>query len=541
MNASLLQTVRAPALFTQFTATLAAALFTATLLVGCDTGPKPGEEAVYWGEKLNTEPELAKREVALAKLNELKDKKALPALYDALKQTGPAIELRPKVVELIGVIGDEASLQPLVDAVDWGAGAGRDKETRALANANEKIAKALGKLGKGDDQKVVDTLKRLADNNSQDVQLAAIVALGDLRAAAAVDKLIEVADGHPNNFMVKNAVQALGKIRDPKAARVLGKLLFFERQGVSFYPDASYALFLVGQEAVPVLDEIYANKFKEIEDLHIEPGVQKTKAIVVYGDLAMPTSNKKILENVDVQGNDTSTALLRIEAQRAAGRIGLKDAVPGLRNRMDNVDVSQSEHALAALAQIGERKVLDDVYNMATVAGFLKNCTKQGNGEDECRFSQVQIRKPRILAWSRLASDTSKLDALLAEEKDEGFKKWIGEQGERVKAAAECKSDFACWKGKLKDASARVRERAAYELAWMDTDEARDALLDALTDDDNEVRYAAIIGVGRRLPKDAQGVADRLEKQLEAEKGKTQYIRINEDLKRLEVRVRRGY
>ena len=32
-----------------------------------------------------------------------------------------------------------------------------------------------------------------------------------------------------------------------------------------------------------------------------------------------------------------------------------------------------------------------------------------------------------------------------------------------------------------------------------------------------------------------------LQKQLDAEKGKTQYIRINEDLKRLEVRVRRGY
>lgn len=532
MNTSLLQTLRASLLFT---------LLAASLVAGCDTGPKAGEEAVYWGEKLNTESELAKRDVALAKLNELKDKKALPALYEALKQTGPAIELRPKVAELIGVIGDETSIQPLVDAVDWGAGAGRDKETRALANANEKIAKALGKLGKGDDAKVVDTLKRLTDNNSQDVQLAAIVALGDLRAVGAVEKLVEVADGHPNNFMVKNAVQALGKIGDPKAARVLGKLLFFERQGVSFYPEASYALFLVGKEAMPVLDEIYANKFKEIEDLHIEPGVQKTKAVVVYGDLALPESNKKVLENVDTQGNDTSTALLRIEAQRAAGRIGMKDAVPGLKNRMDNVDVSQSEHALAALAQIGVKSVADEIHGMATTGGFLKNCTKQGNGEDECRFSEVQIRKPRVLAWSRLASDAGKLDALVAEEKNENFKKWIGEQGERVKAAAECKSDFACWKGKLKDASPRVRERAAYELAWMDNDEARDALLEALTDDDNEVRYAAIIGVGRRLPKDAQGVADRLDKQLQAEKGKTQYIRINEDLKRLEVRVRRGY
>jgi HEAT repeat protein len=512
------------------------------LTSACDSGPKPGEEAVYWGAKLNSDKvDFANREVALAKLNELKDPKALPHLYDALKLTGRSIELRPKVVELIGVTGDDTSVQPLVDAVDWGAGASRDKETRFLANANEKIAKALGKLGKGDDAKVVDTLKRLADNNNQDVQLAAVVALGDLKAEGAVEKLVELADGHPNNFMVRNAVEALGKIADPRAARVLGKLLFFERQGVSFYREASYALFLIGKGAMPVLDEIYGNKFKDIEDLHIEPNVQKTKAIVVYGDLAIPETFKRIIDGVDTSGNDTATALLRIESQRAAGRLGLKDAVRGLKNRMDNVDVSQSEHALAALAQIGVRDVADDIYSMATSAGFLKNCTKQGNGEDECRFSEVQIRRPRVLAWSLLASDAGKLDAMLKDEKNADFKKLMTDVGARVQAGAECGTKLECWKGKLKDPSPRVRERAAYELAWMNNDQARDALFDALTDEDNEVRYAAIIGVGRRLPKDAQGVADRLQAQLTTEKGKTQYIRINEDLKRLEVRVRRGY
>lgn len=532
MNVSLLRTLRASLFFT---------LLAASLVAGCDSGPAPGEEAVYWGKKLNTESDLPKRDVALTKLNELKDKKALPSLYEALKQTGPAVELKPRVAELIGIIGDDSSIQALVDAVDWGAGAGRDKESRALANANEKIAKALTKLGKGDDAKVVDTLKRLADNNSQDVQLAAVVGLGEIRATGAVDKLIEIADGHPNNFMVKNAVQALGKIADPKAARVLGKLLFFERTGVSFYPEASYAMFLIGKGAVPVLDEIYGNTFKEIDELHIEPTVQKTKAVVVYGDLALADTAAKIIENVDVQGNDTGTALLRIEAQRAAGRIGLKDAVAGLKKRMDNVDISQSEHALAALAQIGVPAIGDEIYAMATTAGFLKNCKAQGNAEDQCKFSEVQIRKPRVLAWTRLGSDPKKLETLVSEEQNAEFKKWIEEQGARVKAAAECGDKMDCWKGKLKDANKLVRERAAYELAWQDTDAARDALLEALTDDDNEVRYAAIIGVGRRLPKDAQGAADKLAAQLAAEKGKTQYIRINEDLKRLEVRVRRGY
>ena len=514
-----------------------------TLATACDTGPKPGEEAVYWGDKLNTADDIAKRDVALQKLNELKDKKALPALYEALKQKGPAAELRPRTAELIGIIGDDTSIAPLLEGIDWTAGAGSNKETRAAANTNEKIAKALAKLGKGDDAKVVDALKRLTGNNSQDVQLAALVALGELKAAGAVQELIEIADGHPNNFMVKNAVESLGKIGDGKAARVLGKLLFFERTGVSFYREASYALFLLGKDAIPVLDEIYEGKFKEIEDLHIEPGVQKTKAVVVYGDLSLPETNKKVLANVDVNGNDTATALLRIESQRAAGRVGLKEAVAGLKNRMDNVDVSQSEHALAALTQIGVPSVADDIHAMATSEGFLKNCKSQDNPEDQCKFSEVQIRKPRVLAFSRMSTDLGKMKAMVDGEKNEGFKAWMTEQMERVAAASECKGDVKCWVGKTKDKSPRVRERAAYALAWAATDgneEATQALMEVVKDEDNETRYAAIIGLGRRLPKDPAAAA-AITKQLADEKGKTQFIRVNEDLKRLEIRMKRGY
>ena len=173
----------------------------------------------------------------------------------------------------------------------------------------------------------------------------------------------------------------------------------------------------------------------------------------------------------------------------------------------------------------------------------MKNCKSQDNPEDQCKFSEVQIRKPRVLAYSRLSTDLGKMKAMVDSEKNEGFKTWMTEQMERVAAASECKSDVKCWLGKTKDKSPRVRERAAYALAWAATDgsaEAQQALLEVVKDEDNETRYAAIIGLGRRLPKDP-GVADTLAKQIAGERGKTQFIRVNEDLKRLEVRVRRGY
>ena len=238
---------------------------------------------------------------------------------------------------------------------------------------------------------------------------------------------------------------------------------------------------------------------------------------------------------------------MRIEAQRAAGRIGLKQAVAGLRNRMDNVDISQSEHALAALTQIGTTDIVPALHDMTTGDGFLKQCKAQGGSEDQCRFSEKQIRKPRFLTLTRLApgADLAKIDKMIADEKTPELKADLTQARARVAAAAECDGKgVPCWAGKLKDPDAKVRDRAAYALLWAasgGSDEARDALVEALSDTDNEVRYAAIMGVMRRLPKDGVALADKLKAQLAAEKGKTQFIRVNEDLKRLEVRVRRGY
>jgi HEAT repeat protein len=526
---------------------LSTAALAATLLLGCSSGPKPGEEAVFWGDQLVNAREYGKKDVAMKHLAQLKDPRSLPSLYQALEL--PITDLKPQMVEVIGLIGDEGSVEPLLSAIDPAAGAGRDKETRIKANTNEKAIKALSRLSQKhpsikEHPKVITAITRLSNSNSLDVQLAAVVALGDLQVKDAVDDLVLVADGHPNNFMVKNAAEALMKIGDARSAEVMGKLLFFERDGVSFYREASFALFLLGKDALPTLKAIYDGKFKPIEQLHVEPNVQKTKAIVVYGDLADPSTFDLIVRHSDEQGNDTSTALLRIESQRAAGRIGLDKAVPGLKNRMDNVDISQSEHALAALTQMGRKEIVGALWDLTSSAGFMKNCQSQGGSEDRCKFSEKQVRKPRLLAYTRLApgTDLATFEAAIASEGNASVKEEMEKMKPRLEAARDCDGKgVGCWKEKLKADNAMVRDRAAYELLWINTDESRDALIEALTDKDNEVRYAAIMGVLRRLPKDAEAVADRLKAQLDSERGQAQYIRINEDLKRLEVRVRRGY
>jgi HEAT repeat protein len=513
----------------------------------CDSSPKPGEEGAYWGRKLIEEKDFGKRDVALKKLLEVKDKGSLPFLHDELKQ--PVSELRPQVVELIGLIGDATSLDPLVDVIDLSAGAARDKSTRLKANANEKAVKALTRLAADNpafttNPKLIETVRKLAGSDSLDVQLAAIFALGELKAKDAVDELIKIADGHPNNFMVKNACEALTKIGDPKAAEVMGRLMFFERDGASFYRESSLGLFVLGKDALPTLQQIWDNKFAPIESMHIDPLVQKTKTVVVYGDLADPSTFDRIVEAATTEGSTTGPALLRVEGQRAAGRIGIDKVSAGLKKQIDNVDVSQSEHALAALVQLGHREIAGDVWKMTTADGYMKNCTGQDNSEEQCKLNETQVRKVRLLHWSRIADGAAlaNLDKAIAAEQNAKVKDEMTKVRPRLEAAQACAGKgVPCWQEKLKDATAAARERAAYELLWVNTDESRDALVEALTDKDNETRYAAITGVLRRLPKDGAALADKVKAQLAAEKGQAQFIRINEDLKRLEVRLRRGY
>ena len=532
----------------RFVSQLARVLSVAVILAtaACDSGPRPGQEGAYWGQKLVEESTAGKKDVALKHLQELKAADSIPFLYQELKQ--PISEVRAPVVELLGLMGDKGSVEPILGVVDAGAGAGRDRESKLQVSVNEKAIKALVRLvdknPSASTPAMIEALRKLSRSSSLDVQLAAIFALGELKATDAVDELIALADGHTHNFIVKNAAEALTKIGDPRAAEVLGKLMFFERDGVSFYRESSWGLFLLGKGAMPTLDAIYKGTFKPIEPLHVEPLLMKTKAVVVYGDLAEPSTFERIIESAQTEGSTTAPALLRIEGQRAAGRIGLDKVAAGLKKQMDNVDISQSEHALAALVQMGTREIAGDLWKITTADGYMKGCLAQDNAESQCKFNELQVRKARLLNWSRIApgSALGDLDAAIASEKEPKIKAEMEKAKPRLVVAKACEGKaMECYTEKLKDENATARERAAYELLWTNTDASRDVLLTALTDKDNEVRYAAIMGVLRRLPKDGVAIADTVKAQLDSEKGQTQYIRINEDLKRLEVRVRRGY
>jgi HEAT repeat protein len=220
-------------------------LFLAVSLVlgGCKSDPSKPE---HWSKSLDGARKSKDRVRILEDLRESKRATGpfLPMLHERL-----ASEKQPEVkaafARVLGDARDPSSVQPLIDALDLGAG---DSATNSM---NKDITSALGEIG---DAKAIPTLMKLTRVKDNYTRIEAINALGQLKAKEAVEPLIDIAtDDSGEPFLSKKAIQALGEIGDPRAVPALVKMMFKERRGVSFYVESSYALYQIGQPAADLL------------------------------------------------------------------------------------------------------------------------------------------------------------------------------------------------------------------------------------------------------------------------------------------------
>jgi HEAT repeat protein len=105
-----------------------------------------------------------------------------------------------------------------------------------------------------------------------------------------------------------------------------------------------------------------------------------------------------------------------------------------------------------------------------------------------------------------------------------------------------CRDSAACWLDKLKDSEPLIRARASYELGRLGAGQAVGQLVQAAADQDLVARVAAIralewlIGVPAAQPQ-LKVAAEKLSAQLSAEQGRDQFIKVNEELRRLQARL----
>lgn len=474
---------------------------------------------------------------------------ALPGLKTILaapETNNPDDKHRVEAAKALGRIGDKAAVDALLAAIDFSAGTSSDPKDKNAHRTNEELATALGRLKDG---RAVPKLIELIDKSRESyVVLKAVRALGEIGDAAGVAPLAKIALEHQNKFMRKNAVIALGDIGHLDATDALIQMMFVEYQGVSFYKEASFALFQLGPGVSQALLDTMAGKNEGVNRWFEKTGGLKDTAIkakcgFVLGDLRDTRAIEPLIEAFKGAA-DTSKfdPVVLIYAAAPLGALADSRAVPVLASQMLTLDASLRDPIMRALNQLGDRSVVAQMIEGMTFDHFVNKCVKDGVADKATCSSDKAAAHGAQKAAADHASNLAGPEHLAAFEKavsaetQEAVKPYFEARLKRVQAAAECKSDGACWVKKLSDADPLIREKAAWELGRLKDKSTEEALAKALADAKPEPRSAAIMaywsfGGPKAVP--------AIEAQLEDEASKADYIRVNEDLKRLLVHLKR--
>jgi HEAT repeat protein len=277
---------------------------------------------------------------AVQQLRKLKAKQAAPQvaalLRDPMVKEDAALALED--------LGGPDQVDALLEAVDTTVGAGSVTAARATNRTNARIAEALGNIG---DYRAGPALIRLARASEDNVRLAAVEALGNVKARDAIPELSHLVDDPAAPpLLIKRALVALGQIGDVAAIPALTHGLVIERQGVSFLPESSFALFLIGEPAVEPLIKIAQDQDPAYlawakENNRASAGTY-AKAALVLGDIEDPRAVPVLLAKLkyvdpafqprpDVRRQRAGKDARGRGRSRRAGA-GLDDEPPGRRD-----------------------------------------------------------------------------------------------------------------------------------------------------------------------------------------------------------------
>ncbi|MEW6433608.1 MAG: HEAT repeat domain-containing protein [Myxococcota bacterium] len=515
------------------------------LLAGCSKDPSTPE---YWEERIADAKSKKEKKKAIEDLRSSKHMgKAMVPMLNKRLDAEKSPEVKAALARLLGEAKDPSSLEPLMNAMDLAAS---DSDARAM---NKEIAVALGSIG--DAKAVPALLKLLKVKGDNYTVIASIEALGALQAKEAVAPLSELAaDDAIETFITKKAIMALGDIGDPAAVPVVVKAMFKERRGVSFYMESSFALYQFGQPAADALLPVVEGKDKALfewaEKNNIKDVALYAKATQVLGDLHDMRAEKALIGFLNFKSEfDDIKLIMRMRAADALGRMRSKEAAKVLAPMLLEEEANARHEYVWAIARIGGKEAYPRLVESSGKGSWdAREQSMRGVamvGDDPAVFDKFIAAEPKLMEGE------CKEDPEYSECKDvaASVKKHIEKMNAfklRAAAAAECKGDAGCWARHLDDKDEGVRERAAYEVGRSGRAEVIGELMKRLTEKNLDTRLAFIQGAdwlvhdSKAAMAEAQKSLPALEKQIADEKGKTDFVKVNEDLRRLYVKVKRG-
>lgn len=515
-------------------------------LTGCKGDPKEPE---YWDHQLRGAHKLKDKERILSDLRESGHLKPsfLPVLHAHLASEKQP-EAKAMIARLLRETADPSSAAPLAEALDFG-------NTDAAGNGmNKEIAAALGRIG---DPKSAPTLIRLLSSRDQYVRIEAINGLGTMRCKDAVKPLLAIAtDDSGEPFASKKAIQALGEIGDPASVPALSRLMFKEKRGVTFYVESSFALFQIGRPAADALVRVLEGEDKALnswarQNNVIQPAIY-AKTAQVLGDLLDARAEKAMLSHLRFESEYLDLKLfVRMRMADALGRLRSKAAIqPILAMLGDEEEPTAREEYVRALARIGSRDAVAPLLAQASKGLWaqrepvIAGLAMLGGEEELPLLTKLASAEPALTAAECKASP----DGAGCQDPTALAKKRAGaiERYQKVvQTAQQCRSEASCWAKRLQDPDERVRERAAYELGRSGKAEMVAPLIALLREGNLDVRLAVIQSLDWLIldagdaAKKASGSLDQIEQQLTQERGRTEFVKVNEDLRRLAVQLKR--
>jgi HEAT repeat protein len=546
-----------------------AVLVAAALVCSCRADPNSADDQLKVLAKSHRTKEKLTALEHLRKIYEKSPdalKSRVDALAEQLKEPG---EAKAHVAALLGQIKDPKTVPALIDAIDFSAQAGADRADQEANRANKEICTALGAIG---DHAATKPLIRLLRSKDNYVRIEAINALSRLKDPEAVEALSDMAtDEAQETFLNKKAIMALGDIGDPKAIPAINKMLFRERKGMSFYAESSFALFEIGDAArdnvLKVLKGDDKPLMKWAKENHIAEGAIYAKAAQVVADLQDKRGVPKLVQLLDYVDPDEKADLgkagvlsimVHVQAADALGRLRAKDGVKPIDGVLDkisgsDVDDPNVRNAFGrALVMVGDRSAVSTLVACSKKGywdareGCMAALSRLGTEADAKNFDDFLKNEPGMFAKECEVAGLTKDQCEATTKKHLEI---IKAHKKRIDVMKGCGSE-TCLVAKLKDADPLVRERSAWELGRMSSKAALPALFEDIerppeVDDDLLARFAALSAVDwiSRSSSDAmnqaRGNADALEALIEKEKGKAMTVKIDEDVKRLLVNLRR--
>lgn len=518
--------------------------------VAC-TDNDPAKPATWIRQLDNRDPD--KVADAARELRKLKAKEGVEPLVGLLKHD--SIKVREEAANALMAIGDKSAVPGLIAAVDLSS------TTKGMGRVNTRIAEALGSLG---DKSAVPALIKLTEHFDDYARIAAVDSLARLADERAIPRLRRLAD-HSNTSLplAKRSIIALGNMQAEEAIPTLLRGLVMERSGGSFFMESAYALFQIGQPAIPALVAVLSGEDKDYvqwaQENRRQPAGYLSKAAIVLSDIGDRSAIPhlvKLMNWKDPTGNDFWEMIVHGAAADALARLRATEGAAPIASRLDIQEANIREKYAVALALIGDQRYIPHLEKAARQGSWtarqaaLTGVGMLSDGRSKSLFDAVAKQETGEAAFKDCMStpgnpnESRPLKEARCEKQKTDRPKFVEQERARLLAGDACKSDASCWVSKLGDEVAKVRERAAFELGKLQEVGAIDALVKACKDDDRHVRRAAYIALdwftsNPEAKSALKSHAETLSTQVEEERGKAHWIVVNEDLRRVVWKVSR--